>query len=191
MFRVLNLSFLFILVLSGCAASPEGLGISENEWQKYSKAKQEKLLADYKKMTEENETADNAMKGQYADLENSSYNGKYLQISISDGEAMMPPFTDWYAYKEATFEIIPDSCTNVNLEQITGENKVALRACFKKNVLFLDPSHYDAKKDVGTVRFVYSPLWDQGFTYRNINTSGYVKLKDVTVTIQNQIVNKT
>lgn len=178
---------LLILLLSGCAITPQDLGISEQQWKKYDQSKREQLLSDYKTLQKTNELNDDSLKEQYQSLKNNTYSGNYLRVRIYDGEALMPPFTDWYRYNATTFDIIPNSCTNTLLEQGSDNSddiKISLRACYMNNVLFLDPKRYTSKDGLGTVRFAYSPLWGQGFTYRNINSNGYVKLKDVSVSIK-------
>jgi hypothetical protein len=69
------------------------------------------------------------------------------------------------------------------MQQESASGKVNLRACFKRNILFLDPSRFDLTKKEGSVRLYQSPLWRDGFTYKNIDSSGYVKLTDVNITI--------
>jgi len=181
---------LLILGLSGltaCATTPEDIGISSDQWAKYDKTKQEKLMESYQKLEEVNKLEDKKVVDQYQSLKNDSYEGDYLKVRIYNGKAMMPPFVNWYNFQETTFEIIPDTCTNALLKEEANDpevNEVSMRACFKNNILYLDPSRFESSKEQGTVRFANSPLWDLGFTYNNINSNGYARLKDVSVEIK-------
>lgn len=184
-----NLLILFpLLILFGCATAPNKLGISEAEWNSYDKTKQEKLLADYKNLTTTEMMADTNMNNQYTSVKKSTYNGSLIKVRVFGGEAMLPPFTSWQPYVSSTFEVIPGTCVNAPLRAVNGkeDSAVDLRACYKNNVLLLDPSRYDASKKEGTIRLPYSPLWNNGFTYHGIYTTGYVRLKNAAVSVLNK-----
>jgi hypothetical protein len=189
-----GLLIFIISELTACASTASDIGIPEDQWQKYDKTRQEQLLKDYAALEEANKQEDQSTQSQYDSLKDETYSGDYLRVNIYSGQVMMPPFTDWYPFKKIGFDVIPDTCTSVILEEdISGEEdskpkQVSLRACFKNSVLFLDPSRYDASQNQGTVRFVSSPLWEMGFVYKNINSHGYVKLKDVSVEIKNKVM---
>jgi len=180
-------SLLSLFFLFGCAMSPNKLGIPESEWKSYDKAKQEKILADYKNLNTIETIDDQKEKDEYESIKNSTYFGPLLKVRVYGGEAMLPPFTGWQHYTSNTFDIIPGTCINAPLIAVNGDEKsrVDLRACYKNNVLMLDPSHYDLNKKEGTIRLPYSPLWNYGFTYHGIYTNGYVKLKNASVTVFN------
>lgn len=172
-------------MIAGCAVSPHSLGISEDKWKTYDKAKQESLLRSYVDLSKEREMADKNAKERYAELDLAR--SSYLQIKISSGQAVLPPFTGWQRFKPVNFLIVPDTCNNTYLVPLSLQKEVKestlLRACYRGNILTLDPSLYDPRKKDGTIRFVYSPLWNQGFTYSGISTHGTARLRNVNVEI--------
>lgn len=109
-----------------------------------------------------------------------------IQVKISDGQALMPPFISRQPFFAVTFTLSHGACQNIDLVQLDRAAQTSLRACYKNRSLKLDPSRYELDKQDGTMSIPYSPLWtqEQGFTYYGINSSGFVKLKNVTVTIR-------
>lgn len=168
---------MLFLGLAGCAISPQKLGISEQEWLGYSDAQREKLLADYQQVV--------AVEEQQAENEKNirEDNTDSIDVMIYGGEAMMPPFTEWYEYQPVTFNLIKNTCSDAVLNQSNGESKVSLRTCYKDNIFYLDLSRYDLTKNNGAISFSSSPLWQEGFEYSGVSSSGYVRLKNVTVKI--------
>lgn len=175
MFRIIVL--VLFLELVGCAVSPQKLGISEQEWLGYSEAQREKLLADYQQVNAIQEQQSQDAKKIKEDRVDS------IDVAIYGGEAMMPPFTEWYEYQPVTFNLVKNACSDTVLNQSNGESKVSLRACYKNNIFYLDPSHYDLTKNNGAISFAFSPLWQQGFEYSGVSSSGYVRFKNVTIKI--------
>lgn len=174
-------------MLVGCAANiPEKLGISDLEWESYSPGKQKVLLANHESMTKEweNKIAEPE--------EQKALSGPFLEVSIYDGKVMFPPsFVNWQSYQPVRFNIFKDECRNVEIKQSAeDELKTELGACFRDNILYLDSSRFDPTKKAGTVTIHYSPLWLNGFTYKEVNSSGYVKLNNVTVGVKQEEVVK-
>lgn len=179
------------LFLSGCTTfSPQQMGISDAEWKSYGKEKQAKLLADYQEIYAEHygkktpdANSDDSDINQ-TDLYGNNFADGSLQIKISGGTAMLPPFVYRQAYQPAEFVIAADECQNVMLSVSDNTKPAALRVCYKNNILALDPSAFDKTKKDGTVTINYSPLWVDGFTYKNINSDGLVRLKNAAITIK-------
>lgn len=161
------------LLLVGCAFSPQKLGISEQEWLSYSDDQRQQIIADYKKISLDQQQENKRL----------FLGVGRITVSISGGEAMMPPFVDWSEYQPVSFDLADNICGEIPLQQKDGENTVNLRACYKNKALFLDPSRYDLEKNNGTVSIPQSPLWQQGFEYKGISTSGHVRLRNATVKI--------
>ncbi len=167
-----------LLFLSGCASVsiPTKLGMTEVEWSSYTPDKQEVLLANYEKFAAENKYI--------KDKESTVANDMFLEIGIHDGKVMMPPFNGWQDYNPTKFIISKDQCRSIVLQQPTDETAhTELEVCFNGNALYMDPSHYDLTKKNGTISINFSPLWLSGFSYKGINSSGYVRLNNVTVEI--------
>ncbi|OGT07475.1 MAG: hypothetical protein A2X78_03225 [Gammaproteobacteria bacterium GWE2_37_16] len=190
------LIFIFLALLSACNTfSPRILGISDTEWASYTPDKQKELRDYYKqKVKTRKKNKSNTLlpipKNQFKDI---AIPNLPLLIDLHDGKAIMPPFLGWYAYKTQPFTIFPDSCVNSLLQQVNNpKQQIVLRVCYQKGTLFLDPSRYDTTKMPGSLSFRYSPLWESEFTYQNINTTGYVRLKNAIITVkllQNNTVN--
>lgn len=168
-----------ILILSialvGCAVSPQKLGISEQEWNSYSDEQRQKILVDYQQIAAEQ-----------GNIKKNSSESETINVKIYDGEVMMQPFTQWCSYQPVTFDLAKNTCDEILLNQLNGAAQTSLRACYKDNLLYLDPSRYDLTKRNGSINFPFSPLWKQGFEYNGVSSSGFVRLKNVTVKITGQ-----
>ncbi|MCL5261669.1 MAG: hypothetical protein M1561_08435, partial [Gammaproteobacteria bacterium] len=167
----LNVAMLF---LAGCATtntpSPAMLGIPAKEWNNYDSELQEQLLGNYQKISSESSKY-------ISEDEKINVGEKALQIKISGGQVMMPPFIGWSSFKPANFIIGEDSCRELSLFKLDNKTKVDLRSCYIGKVLYLDPSNYDLTKKDGSISINYNPLWEQGFTYTGISTTGFARLK--------------
>ncbi len=187
LFKRLSL-FLIYLLLVGCAANiPEKLGISDLEWESYSPSKQKALLANYERLLHEWE------KSKIEPEEKKVRSGSFLMVSIYDGQVMFPPtFLNWQGYQRVHFNVFKDECSNVEIKSLaTSEVKTQLSVCFRNNTLYLDSSRFDPAKKDGTATIHYSPLWLHGFAYKEINSSGYAKLNNVTVEVmQKEMIKK-
>ena len=161
-----------VCCLAGCATQPETLGISQQQWRKYDQQKQQQILADHKHLT--------ALAAPEIDVPTAN---PWLKVAIHDGLVMMPPFSARYKYIPTSFRIQQGTCQNVLLHTYHNTNHIMLTACYKKNILWLDSSRYEIDKKYGSVRLYSSPLWIKGFTYNNLNSSGYARLHNVTVTV--------
>jgi hypothetical protein len=152
--------------------SPYELGISDKAWQKLSPQKQQEII-------QKNQNVITNMESQ-APTGNSC-----LTITVADGKAKMPPFNmGRYAFQPAKFNISEGSCTSFDLTTKDKTNSSSPYACYRNNVLMLDPSKYAEDKMYGTVKIYKTPLWEEGFTYTNINTTGYAELRNATIIVK-------
>jgi hypothetical protein len=174
---------LFILPVA-CTApfSPYELGISNKTWQKYTPEEQQTIL-------QKNQTMMATMNNQTAS------GNSCLTVTIADGKCVMPPlFTKKSPFKPVTFNISEGTCSPFELKAANDQKivtpdtqrSITAYACYKNGVLMIDPSKYETDKMYGTVRIYKTPLWQETFTYSNINTSGFAKLQMTKVTIQEQ-----
>ena len=164
-----------MLLLTGCAPSPAELGLTAQEWQQMNTQKQQEVLAHYEQIRQKQQS-----------LYTVAQIDTWLKITIMQGTIMMPPFDTDYVYQPVNFQVFPNSCRDVTVYSLTGDRQVVLTACYKDDVLFLDPSRYELNKQPGSIRFYASPLWRSGFLYSHITSSGYVRLRDVDVRIKRQ-----
>ena len=176
--RCLFLSLIVLLFFPGCAIfSPQHLGISDDEWEGYDKAQQLALKRDYRQIQDGATT--------FIDFQqNGAVKRTPLMVSIYGGKVIVPPFVEWFAYRPVAFAVAPESCVEKKIRQIDGAQQIELQACYRRGVLFIDPSRFDKNKVLGSIRFHYSPIWEEGFIYRNVNSSGYVRLRDVNVEVK-------
>jgi hypothetical protein len=169
-----------ILFLSGCVSAPMKLGISDSEWSSYDVDKKKGLLFNYEKISEE-----------HKDKEDKVINDVFLKVNIHGGKVMMPPFIDWQDYKPVDFTIFKGQCRGIVLQQPMDEDsQINLGVCFDGNILYLDPSQYDLKKKNGSISINSFPLWSSGFSYKGVSSSGYARLKDVTIEIMQKKTTK-
>ena len=175
----LLITIITVVFLSGCAgvSTPTKLGITKSEWVSYGKDKQKLLLSNYDKFTKER---GKLIKKAKKNL-NSSY---FLEVDIHGGKVMMPPFNNLQDYVPVSFVILKEQCRNIILQQPTNKKMhTELDVCFYGNTLYLDPSHHDLAKKIGSISINSSPLWLSGFSYKGITSSGYVRLNDVAIEI--------
>lgn len=170
----------FFMFLFGCVSTSTKLGISDLEWSSYSPEKQQTLTANYKKIVKEQAKA----------KENSSLGKTFLLVTISGGQIMFPPvFINWQSYEPIKFMILQKECRDIKVMHNSDDgDKTYLRSCYYGNILYLDPSRYDAATKDGTVTIYSSPLWLDGFVYQGINSNGYVKFSNVNIKIQQGVL---
>ena len=167
-----------ILILTGCSTSPSQLGMSEDQWDLTSQQQQDQYAQNYKNL----QTVWNIKKDDTS--ENSHHPA--IEINIQGGSVMMPPFERNYSYQPVSMVINNDQCNSVDLTQINGNKKVNLVGCYRDHILYLDPSRYDLSQRYGSIQFNQSPLWNRGFTYHGIDSSGYARLSNANVSIFNK-----
>jgi hypothetical protein len=167
--------FLCAAIISGCSISPEQLGISKEHWKQYDKQEQERIISGHKYISQ------TIKKNIFAAPGNSC-----LKITIKNGHAIMPPFTDSYNFIPATFTLREGTCKNTTLYAVNSNKHTSIWTCYSNDVLQLDPSSYEIDKRYGTVNIYHSLLWNDGFNYTGINSNGYTRLQHATIFIKKQ-----
>lgn len=160
------------LLFVGCVSQSRQLGISDQEWQSMSPNLHNYLTESAQKIKQQNA------------LPTVVYAGPILNISLSGGKALMPPFVEFYAFRATRWTMQPGQCSAVRLNGVDGQHYTLLRACYNGVTLTIDPSRYDLDKSQGSVRFDYNSLWKRGFTYSHVVTSGYVWLQNSNLSIK-------
>lgn len=174
LFRLL--SILFVLLLASCAISPNELGISQAQWNSYAPEQQQQFIKNHR-LIQNNQ-------GTLLQGDSNMSDESMLQVNVHGGQVIMPPFTMLQDYQLVSFTITSGSCKTVPLVQLNAKNKVGLTACYQNKILYLDPSKFDVEKQIGSIRFYFSPLWAEGYTYHHINSSGYVRVTNADITIK-------
>ncbi len=167
-----------VAFVSGCAVEPQTLGISPKTWQSYSATKQEQISQD-----------NYAVKKKKANEKPAPITNNWLQVEVKNGLVMMPPFKKRYHYTPVALQIQEGTCKQALLATYRKTHDVTLGLCYKNNILFLDPSRYEPDKADGSIRLYVSPLWRNGFTYNNVNTTGYAQLHNATITVKQTVKN--
>jgi len=165
--------FLTFLFLTGCAVSPRQLGISQSEWNQYSAQQQNAIRANYnhaertKKPTQPKTNSE-------------------LAINVQGGTVLMPPnFEVAQSYQPISFHIKDGDCrVKIPVYPANGSNKQAkLLACYQDDILYLDPSPYQPNKTIGALQLPYMPIWQRGFTYPNVSSTGYLHLSNANISV--------
>lgn len=172
MFRVLLL-LLASSLLAACA-TPMRLGISEAEWNNYGPEERQRIKSGYYEV----------LKSSVNDSENVVPDGSTLHVKLYGGQIALPPFANLCNYLPVEFDIMSGDCQKIELQESNGDNKVSMKICYRNKTLYLDPSRYDPSKKIGSIQLHYSPIWDRGFTYQNVSSTGYVHLTNVNVAVR-------
>lgn len=167
--------FLCAATLSGCGISPTQLGIAKEHWKQYDKQEQDRIIRGHKYISQ------TIKKNILAAPGNSC-----LNITIKDGRAIMPPFINSYEFLPISFIIREGTCKSLNLYAANIKKHTSLSVCYSNDVILLDPSTYEIEKRYGTVSMHKTLLWNDGFNYTNVNTSGYTRLQHATIFIKKQ-----
>jgi hypothetical protein len=164
---------LLTLLLTACV-SPMRMGISEAEWRHFSPEEKEKIKKGYYEV----------LKGRFHANEKAVSDGSTLNVKIAGGQISMPPFNGLCHYAPLEFNILSGDCLKLDLKELEGNRTIPMQACYRNKTLFLDPSRYDPTKRIGSIQLHYSPIWDRGFTYANVSSSGYAHLTNVNVSVK-------
>lgn len=172
-FLLLVLDCFLMLLLVSCAGEKEMLGMSSKKWSQIDETKREELLANYSKIQ-------NLQKKQIAK------SSSRLNVKVYGGTVLMQPDLVDRKYKPLTFTLLDGTCHDTKIEDaLHDEGKsTSLIACYLDNILYIDPTRYDLDKPFGTVTLYSSPFWEDGFSYHNVSTYGYAKLKNSTIEIK-------
>jgi hypothetical protein len=161
-----------VLILASCVG-PEDLGFSEQQWDKLSPDKQQQIFEQHQALLDAKH-----------DETPAPINDTWIKVTIKDGTVMMPPDFKAYQYQPVTFKIQDGVCKKVELDSHKNTYAVNLDVCYKNQVLLIDPSRYEIDKRDASIRLYASPLWQNGFTYNNVNSSGYARLKNASITVK-------
>jgi len=168
--------FLVILLcLSGCVTvTPHKLGISQEDWDQYSPAKQDQLLSAYEE-TQQRKKATRIKSG-----------SGVLAVRIEEGKILLPPYTVPVAYQPILFDIKEGQCRKkFSVEPVDESHKAGtLEACYQDDTLYLDPSPYNPQLSLGSLQFPYLPAWKRGFMYPNVSSTGLLQLTDTNIFLQ-------
>jgi len=170
-----TLFVLFTLALLSACVTPMHLGIPDAEWQNYSPEERKKIKSGYYELMKSHVGVEE---------EKIVPDGSSLHVRLSGGNVLMPPFSHPVSYTPVEFDVESGASEKIILEAPGGEQKTTLHICYRNKTLYLDPSRYDPTKRLGSIQLHYSPIWNRGFTYENVSSSGYVHLSHVNVNVK-------
>jgi hypothetical protein len=171
MYRIIIL--LVALTLTACV-TPARLGISEEQWSNYSPEEQEKIKEGYRE----------AKKVRAPESEAVAPDGSVVKLRISGGNVSMPPFTDTCQYTPVDLQVTNGGCAKVKIKELNGDKTVTMQVCYRNKTVYIDPSRFDPNKALGSIQLHYSPIWNRGFTYQGVSSTGYVHLTNANVVIR-------
>lgn len=162
--KILLIAFL-MLALSSCGVGPETVGIDHLTWQSMSDQQRQRAIETYQSIQRHYQHH----KAQDPD--------DRIRVKIRHGWAMMPPFEDYYRYKPVSFELARGECRPIQLQAKAHKDKhVKLLTCYKDKGLYLDPGLQAEVRTPGSVLIPRNALWEWGFDYDNVTTTGTARL---------------
>lgn len=165
------LLLLITLFLVACV-TPARLGISEAEWSNYTPEERAKIKQGYQ------ETKRSKI------VEKITPDGSVVKLQISGGQMNMPPFSGALDYSPFDVHVASGDCETVKVKERNGDKTVNVQICYYNKTVYVDPSRYDPSKSVGSIQLHYSPIWDRGFTYQHVSSSGYAHLNNVNIVVR-------
>ncbi len=156
---------LCILMLSGCATSK--LDLADLNWQQIQKSHRIQKAK--------------AIEEQKAPITKKT---PRAEITFEHGQAKIPLFKVRSRFKPAKMIVYQGHCQTVALKQVDGYLHVDVEACYRGNEILVDGVKYDYAKRYGTIRLAELPMWESGFTYKGISTTGYAKLSGTDISIK-------
>lgn len=159
------------VLCAGCV-SPASLGVKPQRWQTMTSAEKKQLSERFEKIQ------------RYRADANQPEGSAVIQVQVKGGQALMPPDFLPYRFSPVQIDLPSKSCKNVTLYSLSGQHQTALGVCYINNILSLDPSRTQLKDWQGTLFFHSNPIWQQGFTYYGMNSSGYAQLSGVNVSVK-------
>lgn len=106
-----------------------------------------------------------------------------IELKITGGSAMFIGSDLRLPYNDITITIEPNSCKDIAVHAKKHPYATNLAVCYWGNELQLDPSMIKPEFALASARIFYSSIW-RDFTYKNINTFGYVSFKNINIRIQ-------
>ncbi len=175
---MLRQCFFYLALAMGvvaCAPSAQKIGVSASQWCNMTPEQQQALRDRYARLQVWN---------RQAQAHPLVYQAPPISVSLQQAEAMMPPFEQYYTVSPNAVMLAPGQCQSMRLYSRTSSNHVDMRLCYSGKRLALDASHYRFDQREGTLFFYYNPLWQQGFTYTQVASQGYVRLRHADIHIK-------
>ncbi len=175
--RLLSVITLLSLLLMSCAVTPKQLGISQSTWKSYTPLKKQKLEEKYKMIRAIDKRA-----------QFKNFTADPIEVRIQHGLIWFPPFQRARAFQPIQMIVRANECEQVPVYATAGtassRQKTVLSVCYLGDVLYLDGSYINQQDAVGSLSISPIPLWQLGFCYHHLSSTGYIRLTDVDVCVK-------
>ena len=170
--------------LSGCS-SPATLGLNQDQWNRLTPTQQSQFKNNYKNIISNLKQQTKAKPQHNVAIDPTNLPLPTLTITIKNGLAAFPnEFTPLLPFAPLTVTLTPGLCQPSTLYALNNQQHTQLWFCYTNNLVGIDPSFYRMNQAWGTLLFNLNPLWNRGFTYHHLTSTGYARLTNATITIK-------
>jgi hypothetical protein len=178
---------LLITYLSGCT-SPAMLGLNKNQWGRLSPEQQKTYMSNYHAITANliHNSPSSSAQSLKIHTKPTALTTMLpdINLTVVSGQAAFAPDFKFMPISPLHVHLQDGLCQWALLQSDNQKKSSKLWFCYIQKSVGIDPSLYKIEKAFGTAFIDMNPLWNRGFTYQHIYTSGYTKLSDATITIQ-------
>jgi hypothetical protein len=175
---------LLLTLLSGCT-SPSTLGLNHNQWNRLSTDQQKDFMNNYRGIEKNLENSSKlSPTTQQASPNNADASLPDIDVTILNGQAAFASHFLFSPIAPLHVHLHYGVCQWALLESSDQKQSSKLWFCYLQKMLGIDPSLYKMDQAWGTAFIDANPLWNRGFTYKHVYTSGYTRLSDATINIQ-------
>jgi hypothetical protein len=181
----LSSAAVLLTLLSGCT-NPSTLGLNHNQWNRLSPDQQKDYVSAYRGIEKNLEMSSklSPTKQQASPKNADAAPLPDIDVTILNGQAA---FSSHFLFSPITplhVHLHYGVCQWALLESSDQKQSSKLWFCYVQKTLGIDPSLYKMDQAWGTAFIDVNPLWNRGFTYKHVYTSGYTRLSDATINIQ-------
>jgi hypothetical protein len=173
----------FTLYLAGCT-SPATLGLNNAQWQRLTPAQQKTYMKHYTSIQSNLKKQAKQAATIAAQSNNNSMILPDVDVTVIKGYAAFAPNFNYAAITPLHIHLKPGGCTSAILSAQNEKQSTTLWFCYIHKMIGIDPSFYNMNHAWGTAFIDVNPLWNLGYTYTHINTSGYARLNNASVYIK-------
>lgn len=173
----------FTLYLTGCA-SPTTLGLNNDQWQRLTPAQQKAYLKNYASIQSNLKQQSKPAAPASIQVTNDSTILPAVDVTVVNGYATFAPGFNYAPIAPLHIHLQPGRCASAALNSQNQKQSTTLWFCYIHKMIGIDPSFYNMNHAWGTAFIDVNPLWNHGYTYTHINTSGYARLSNASIYIK-------
>jgi hypothetical protein len=185
-FLKITATSLALAFLSGCS-NPTMLGLNNSQWGRLSQDQQKSYMKNYRSIQANLKSSSKALpqKTKAANtLLDSNAPLPDVDVTIVKGHAAFPPNFSFTPVATLHVHLTYGLCKSATLFSKNKHQSNPLWFCYTHKMIGIDPSFYKMDQAWGTTFIDTNPLWNRGFTYKHIYTSGFSRLSNATITIR-------